>query len=335
MSSARFQLSSAEPFVSVVIPTYRREELVRRCLQSLLRQDYPNFELLVIDQDPQRRLETFCAAEIADNRTVYVNLPNAGLSSAKNHAVDIARGEICLFIDDDARARDGWIAAYAKTFRLHPEAGLAGGRDLGDWEAPPPEWFPLEYSYLVGHYDPDQGSGPLPPGHLPIGCNMGGRTELIRAAGGFDLRFGYNRFRKRPLLAGEDSLLGLRIKEAEWGLYYCADAIVDHSISARKISPGQFLKRNFWEGVTSIELRAAQGAPGSRLDYVRSQVPEIAKAAARCVLPGFQNRYALTSPQIRMMSLRRMAHGAGVLFGVFFSQIDPADRLEPMPGPRG
>ena len=334
MTAVRFQLSSAEPMVSVVIPTYKREEMLRRCLQSLLRQDYPRFEVLVIDQDPERPLEALCAAEFADERTVCVNLPNAGLSAAKTHAVDLARGEICLFIDDDAHARDGWIAAYAETFWLHPLAGLAGGRDLGEWEAPAPEWFPLEYSYLIGHYDLDQKSGPLPPGHLPIGCNMGGRTKLIRAAGGFDPRFGYSRFRKRPLLAGEDSLLGLRIQQAGWELHYCAGATVDHSISARKISPRQFLKRNFWEGVTSIELRAAQGFPGRRLDYLRSQLPEIAMAGMRYLLPRYENRYALTSPQIRMMSLRRVAHASGVLFGALFPKIDPSVRLEPPPSPQ-
>ena len=329
MNVKRSRFSCAEPLVSVVIPTYRREELTRLCLQSILRQSYNRLEALVIDQDPAQRLPSVCAEEIADARVVYVNLPNAGLSAANNHAIKTARGEILLFIDDDARARHGWIEAYVQLFQRTPRAGLAGGRNLGDWESPPPSWFPAEYSYLIGHYDLERDSGPMPQGHLPIGCNMGGPTELIRSAGGFDLRFGYNRFRKRPLLAGEDSLLSLRIERAGWELHYCSGATVDHSISARKISKKQFLRRNFWEAVTSVELLSALGSPVPALGVLRSQAPEFAMATARYLLPGFENRYALAKPQIRMMAARRMAYSAGVIYGAWSSSVDGSSQSEP------
>lgn len=334
MTGLELQDSETVPLVSVVVPTYRRERMLQLCLQSLLVQGYPQFEILVIDQGPQKKVLEVCAAETADERTIYVNLPNAGLSLAKNHAVEMARGKLCLFIDDDARARPGWIEAYVDLFRHNPQAGLATGRNLGDWEEPLPDWFPVEYTYLVGHYELEQSDGLMPGGHLPVGCNMGGPTQLIRAAGAFDERFGYNRFRKRPLLAGEDSLLSLRIQRAGWELHYTARATIDHSISARKVSARQFCKRNFWQGVTSIELEAALGRPADKGAYLRSELSEIAMATARYLLPQYEKRYALTSPQIRMLSMRRAAHAAGVLYGALFSTIDPETPQIEAPAPR-
>ncbi len=335
MSLAVSSASSRNPLVSVIVPTYAREKLVRRCLRSLLAQDYPRFEVVVIDQDPARRLPELCPDEIGDERTVYLNFPQAGAAIARNRGIDTARGELLLFIDDDAHARPGWIAAYARLFEDHPEAGLASGKIEAEWEAPPPDWFPMEYVYLFGHYELDQGDEPLPPGHIPIACNMGGPAAAIRQAGGFDERFGFNRFRRRPHLAGEETMLGIQIERAGRDLYYCPDAVVGHHIPAGKLNRWPFLRRNFWEGVTVSEMNRALGRAGKLSDVLRWHLKEIVMASARFLLPGFENRYAHSEEQIRMLSLRRVMYSAGIIYGAAHSQIDmsydPAQALRSQP----
>jgi|GEM_PF-2043952 len=322
MSAVRENSLNETPLVSVIVPTYGREQLVRRCLQSLLRQDYPHLEVVVIDQDPARRLPELFPDEIGDERTTYLNFPQAGAAIARNRGVETARGQLLLFIDDDAYAKPGWAEGYVRLFRDFPQAGLASGVILGEWEAPPPDWFPMEYAYLFGHYELDQDAGLLPEGQIPIACNMGGRAEAVRQAGGFDERFGYNRFRERPHLAGEETMLGLQIQRGGWGLYYCPDSVVGHHIPAGKTDRWPFLRRNFWEGVTVSEMNLALGQAGRFRDVARWHLKEMAMAAARCLLPNYEARYSMTAPQIRMMSLRRVFFSAGVIYGAMHSRLD-------------
>ncbi|MBI1355435.1 MAG: glycosyltransferase [Acidobacteria bacterium] len=209
----------ATPIVSVVIPTHRREKLLQRSLRSVLQQDYPELEIWVIDQDPTKRLIQSCAEELADARVRYVNLPNAGTSRAKNFGIERAQGEFLLFLDDDAHAlTPSWVRSYVRVFQQIPEAGLVTGKILGEWPGEVPSWFPGEYGYLLGQYDLGDEDCPMPEGHLPLGGNMGGRTDLIRELGGFDTRFGYNNFSKRSV-GGEDSLLGQAACKAGWRMY--------------------------------------------------------------------------------------------------------------------
>ena len=303
------------PMVSVVIPTYRREELLRRSLRSALRQDYPRLEIWVVDQDPARRLTQLCAAELADPRVVYVNLPSAGASRAKNHAIERARGEILLFLDDDAHAlTQSWASSYVRAFQRLPEVGLATGKILGEWLGELPGWFPREYAYLLGQYDLGDADCPMPDGHVPLGGNMGGRTSVIRAAGGFDVRFGYNRFSKRSV-GGEDSLLGQRACEAGWKMHYCAGAVAGHFVSADKLSRRFFVVRNYREGVSAIERLAAMGQISSLRLAADYHLREMAMALARFLLPRYADVYDRPANQIRMVAARRIAYSAGVLRG--------------------
>src|SRR5262249_12409103 len=77
--------------------------------------------------------------------------------------------------------------------------------------------------------------------------------------GGFDDRGGFNSERKASMIAGEDSLLALRIKESGYSIYYQPKAKVFHHISASKLSKKYFLKRHFWEGVTHMIIEECKG----------------------------------------------------------------------------
>lgn len=90
------------PKISVIVPVYKVEKYLRRCLKSIQNQTYRDFEVLVINDDsPDNSL--MIAKEFAkkDRRFRVFSKPNGGLSDARNFALDRVRGEYIAFVDGD------------------------------------------------------------------------------------------------------------------------------------------------------------------------------------------------------------------------------------------
>src|SRR5579871_4963114 len=90
---------SIDPPASVIVCTRDRPEELNRCLCGIMRQGYPEFEVLVIDNAP-RDNRTFEVAERWGVR--YAVEPVPGLSRARNSGARLSQGEILAYIDDDA-----------------------------------------------------------------------------------------------------------------------------------------------------------------------------------------------------------------------------------------
>ncbi len=117
----------AQPFASVVVCTRDRAESLRRALRSVLAMDYPDFELVVVDNAPRTSATRDVVDELADPRVRYVLEPRPGLSCARNRGVAEARGEIVAFTDDDVVADVGWLAALVAGFGRVPHVGAVTG----------------------------------------------------------------------------------------------------------------------------------------------------------------------------------------------------------------
>ena len=93
--------------VSVVIPTYNREAFLPRAINSVMKQTYCNWELLVVDdgsKDGSKRLiEDYCKK---DKKIKYIlNQHKKGPSGARNHGINVAKGDYIAFLDSD----DEWV----------------------------------------------------------------------------------------------------------------------------------------------------------------------------------------------------------------------------------
>lgn len=99
-------MTSAQPLVSVIIPTYNRAHILPRSLVSVLGQTYANIEVLVIDDGSADDTETVIK-NINDDRVRYIKSPvNAGPAAARNRGASLAAGDIIAFQDSD----DEWPA---------------------------------------------------------------------------------------------------------------------------------------------------------------------------------------------------------------------------------
>ncbi len=91
--------------VSVIIPTYNREKVIREAARSVLNQTYKDLELIIVD-DGSTDSTSRVVGELGDPRVRYVVQENAGACVARNHGISVARGECIAFQDSD----DTWKA---------------------------------------------------------------------------------------------------------------------------------------------------------------------------------------------------------------------------------
>jgi len=101
------------PKYSVIVPVYNAEATLLRCVNSILAQTYPNFELILIDDgstDTSSDIIDHYAA--LDSRIQAIHKSNGGVSSARNAGLAISSGEWVIFADSDDEILSGWIQSF-------------------------------------------------------------------------------------------------------------------------------------------------------------------------------------------------------------------------------
>ena len=90
------------PEISVIIPVYRVERTLRRCVDSVLRQTFSDYEIILIDDGSPDNSGDICDAYAAkDDRISVIHRENGGLSAARNTGLPVARGRYIMFLDSD------------------------------------------------------------------------------------------------------------------------------------------------------------------------------------------------------------------------------------------
>ena len=91
-----------ESKISVIVPVYKVEPYLRKCLDSIVNQTYQNLEIILVDDGSPDSCGAICDEYTAkDQRILVIHQPNGGLSAARNAGLDIATGECIGFVDSD------------------------------------------------------------------------------------------------------------------------------------------------------------------------------------------------------------------------------------------
>lgn len=90
-----------QPLISIIIPVYNGEKYLRPCIDSILRQTYSNWELLLIDDGSRDTSGAICDEYAKDARIRVVHKQNGGQASARNKGVEMAKGDYIGFVDCD------------------------------------------------------------------------------------------------------------------------------------------------------------------------------------------------------------------------------------------
>lgn len=110
------------PLVSVIIPTYYRNDALRETLQSVVQQSYEPIEVIVVDDSGEQHAQP--VVDEVDN-VIYIGLAkNRGANGARNVGAEVASGEYIHFLDDDDRLYDDALAKQVRVAREHPVAGV-------------------------------------------------------------------------------------------------------------------------------------------------------------------------------------------------------------------
>lgn len=102
----------SSPLVSIIVPIYKVEPYLRRCLDSIVNQTYTNLEIILVDDGSPDGCPQICDEYAAkDNRIVVIHKENGGLSDARNAGLDICKGEYISFVDSDDWVDEKYIEA--------------------------------------------------------------------------------------------------------------------------------------------------------------------------------------------------------------------------------
>ncbi|HEX3074064.1 MAG TPA: glycosyltransferase [Ignavibacteriales bacterium] len=115
-----------KPFVSVCIPTYNRAKYIKQAVESALKQNYENFEVVVVDDGSTDDTKE-ALAEIKNGRLKYYAKEHSGAPATRNLAIENARGEYILWLDSDDTLSPDTLALYMKALRENPDADVFYG----------------------------------------------------------------------------------------------------------------------------------------------------------------------------------------------------------------
>ena len=232
-SQLGFESPTADlPAISVVLCTRNRPTQLANCLSYLVQQNYHDFEVVIVDNDPSfgNTRELVEAKEFPKFR--YTSEPRPGLSWARNTGVRAASNEIIAFLDDDDEPDENWLRGIARGFSVDRLVGCVTGIVLParlDTEAQ--EIFEKLGGHSKGRAfetevfsrrGPQSPLYPLPP--FGAGANMAFRREVLTAIGGFDVALGAG----TATHAGEDSLAFTLTLLAGYKLVYEPSALMWH-----------------------------------------------------------------------------------------------------------
>ena len=183
------------PSVSVIVPTYRREGLLRRMLADVLKLRWPELEIIVVDQTQEHEPATAELLDAVRTRIWHIRHTPPGVVGALNRGLAAARGEIALLLDDDIAIADADLVTHHVANYGEASVGAVAGRvlDAGN---------PHEGIYDPGSADPVWGFFRSRWDH-PVRCevttapgaNMSVRREALARLGGLDERITGNAFR--------------------------------------------------------------------------------------------------------------------------------------------
>ncbi len=246
--------------MSVVVCAFaiERAALLAAAVASLHAQTRPPGEIIVvIDHAPA--LERW-AARALEGVTMVVSRHAPGLSGARNTGVEVARGDVVAFLDDDAAAAPDWLERLQDAY-ADPSVVGAGGAVLPAWQAGRPAWMPEEFDWVVGctyRGLPEQRAAV----RNLIGANMSFRREAVERAGGFAPGLGRNA--SRPL-GCEETELCLRLQRDDPASVIVFDpaTTVRHHVGRERGTLRYFVARCHAEGLSKAEVvRRAGGRRG-------------------------------------------------------------------------
>lgn len=204
------------------------------CKQSLSKDVY---EIFIVDNNSTDNTKEVCKDFINHHGSYNLYLINErqqGSSFARNAGAALAKGEILVFMDDDAVADYYFLERILDFFDTHPEAAAVGGRIIPKYIPKEPKWMSYYVSSLVGNFDYSKEMTVFAEGKYPLESNMAVRKNLFDIIGGFSSFLPGVKGKLR--IGGEGKDFFLRLAQLGKPFYYHPQIEVQHVVEVEKLT---------------------------------------------------------------------------------------------------
>lgn len=230
----RAAVLASAPRITIIVATRERPKQLQACLDSLLQLKYPEYELLVVDNDPVSTDTVRLIEEKFDERVRYLREDRRGLAWAHNRGLKEVETDIVAFTDDDVIVDQHWLTAIAEGFAVEADVACVTGMILPEQLNTPAQLLLhqyIGYGYFgftqrifdMGRNRPADPVFPLTVGKAGSGANMAFATRALRQQGGFDPALGIG----TKTFAGDETAAFIRVVLGHQLVYQPA-AIVWH-----------------------------------------------------------------------------------------------------------
>lgn len=232
--------------LSVVIPTKFERNNLGNCIKSIRRQTLKSDEIIIVatsrDTKKIKKIEEEYGLKILIEKKI-------GLSYSRNSSILQSKGDIIVFIDDDAIAHKNWLYYILKMHKLK-NVGIVGGKIEPIW--PKNVHQIIKKSVLAREWLSllDLGTSPLYVDRV-IGCNFSLKREVFNQVGIFDTSIG----KYTKLMYGGEETEFCERAGRKFKIIYSPKAIVYHKISPKKLNLRWFLKRSYASGFNKAKKK--------------------------------------------------------------------------------
>lgn len=257
--------------ISVIICTYNRDKYIYNVLKSLAlgTLEHSAYEIILVDNNctdnTRSEVDHFCNVFPQVTLRYFVET-NQGLSHARNRGIRESKGDILVYVDDDATVNPDYLKTYADWFAAHPETDAAGGPIIPHYETgSEPKWMTYFIKRLLtGYLYFGDKARPFPGDNYPGGGNAAYRASVFEKVGLYNVQLGRN---GDSLTGGEEKDIFDKMKREGMQFVYLPNAILYHSIPGYKLEADYFnrLTTGIGQSERARTLRIGKGLYRKRL----------------------------------------------------------------------
>ena len=230
-------------YLSVIICTYNRDKYIYNLLKSVAENDLDIslYEVVLVNNNSTDNTESECKRFETDFPEVsfqYHLECNQGLSYARNRGIVEAKGNIVVYVDDDATINTEYLTTYYQFFNANTNVYAAGGPILPVYETEEPKWMSHYTRQLItGKLYIGNKTKEFPKGAFPGGGNAAYRKSVFDKVGLFNVDLGR---KGTSLIGAEEKDLFDKMTAQGIKFFYLPKAILYHIIPAFKLTEEHF-----------------------------------------------------------------------------------------------
>lgn len=246
--------------LTAIICTYNRAKYIGNLLERIAQNDLEKdaYEIVLVDNNCTDNTRAVCEAFTKAHKDVnfrYVVEPEQGLSAARNKGIKEAKGDVIVYIDDDALVDTDYMRTYAEWFAAHPETMACGGPIEPFYETEEPTWMtPYTKALLTAWMNYGDKVREYPKGRYPGGGNAAYRKVVFDQVGLFNTALGR---KGGNLMGSEEKDIFDKMHAAGMQVLYLPTPVLHHIIPQTKLEPDYFNRLTTQIGISERQRTLA------------------------------------------------------------------------------